>query len=550
VSRLPLILLTLLFVAVPPLPAGGQANPLHYAFDLQGPSGPVKLACFPCQGSAPIVFQDLSQDSPTALEPGSPVDYDPFTHSTSFTVTTSVKDPGWFVQNLAPITSHAQDPPQTLPLQYVVSAQAQHAFIDVTIVGILEPNQVGAQPVNRTLTITLWATGFPSITPQGSAPQLKLGPRERGDAWFRLQNNGLIPRAIDFTLASNSCNMGVGVPSTIVLGPDETQEVHFSVQAPSDQFWYQSQTCLVAITGHLQPRPDVVDPLHDQKSVQFIVLTKVNGFTWDPVLVFWTVVLLALAYLLVLFVRRRKERLEEEVLGKPQKPWLIPVEKVYLAHLKRRDARAWYVLRHHLMEEEYRSSLLWYKAYKAATKGDRKKERLILQQERAYARWTAKWEKAVAQPLAAADKFEAKLQRKLDRLAHKRLRKARRKWRKGNRSLRKAHAKQVAKAGKRHEAAARKAARKGLPPPPQPQVAAAIPPPEPVLVPIPLAEHRWSKKAARFRRRMERRQGNLEVAHEKADARYVAKLRRRVQRIGRKLDDPEFAKEHPLLSKS
>ena len=36
-------------------------------------------------------------------------------------------------------------------------------------------------------------------------------------------------------------------------------------------------------------------------------------------------VVLVVVLLLILFVLRRKSRIEEEILGKPQKPWLIPV---------------------------------------------------------------------------------------------------------------------------------------------------------------------------------------------------------------------------------
>ncbi len=73
---------------------------------------------------------------------------------------------------------------------------------------------------------------------------------------------------------------------------------------------------------------------------------------------------------------------------------------------------------------------------------------------------------------------------------------------------------------------------------------------EPVLQPLLLADHRWAKKAAGYRRRRVRQQGNLEVAFEKKEARYLAKLQRKVQRIARKLDDPDFVVEHPLLAKN
>ena len=64
------------------------------------------------------------------------------------------------------------------------------------------------------------------------------------------------------------------------------------------------------------------------------------------------------------------------------------------------------------------------------------------------------------------------------------------------------------------------------------------------------AGHKWAKKAGRFRARMVRRQGDLEVKFEKADARRLRKVRRKVAKLARRLDDPEFVKEHPLLQGS
>jgi hypothetical protein len=274
------------------------------------------------------------------------------------------------------------------------------------------------------------------------------------------------------------------------------------------------------------------------------VPVKITGTYFDPLAIFYVLLLICALIFLILFVRRRKERLEEEILGKPQKPWLIPVEQVYLRHLKKKDPRAWYVVRNYLMEDEYRSSLAWYKAYKKATKGDRSKERLVLAQEKTYARWKRGWEKDIAKPMLKADKLEAKLQKKLDRKARKKDRKALAKWRGEVKKLEAKHEKAVEKESALHTKLLARARKKGLPDPEPPVLASPELPPEPTPQAIPLSSHRWQKKADRFQRRMAKKQGNLEVQFEKADARKQAKLKRKVAKLSRDLGDAEFVAHH------
>ncbi len=117
-------------------------------------------------------------------------------------------------------------------------------------------------------------------------------------------------------------------------------------------------------------------------------------------------------------------------------------------------------------------------------------------------------------------------------------------------SLQKPESRASEKQLKKHTKAAAKARKKGLPEPAAPRAPALDNGQAPLLTPLLLADHKWNAKAQRFRRRRVREQGDLEVRFEKQDARYLAKVRRKVQRIARKMDDPDFVSEHPLLAKS
>jgi hypothetical protein len=359
-----------------------------------------------------------------------------------------------------------------------------------------------------------------------------------------LSNFGTFPRGFDIQLLENPCDYKVAPPASIVLpGRTFNHDIFFSVQGPDAQFdplGFNTQSCLATFSVAAQDNTGVTRTATISGKVA-------PGIELDPMLLFYALVLALLIFLLILFVRRRKERIEERLLGKPEKPWLIPVEQVYLRELKARDPRAWYIVRHYLMEEEYRSALAWFKSYKGATKGDRKKERVILKHEDKYEKWKADWAKRTAKPVKRADAYEAQLQGKLDRDARKGLKVQMGKHRKAVAKIRAAQSRLHTRAIEKWEKEAAKASKKGRPVPPQPVATAPALPPEPTPTAPRLADHRWAKKATRFRKRMVKKQGDLEVKFEKADARYLRKVRRKVTKIGRKIDDPSFVNEHPLL---
>ena len=65
-----------------------------------------------------------------------------------------------------------------------------------------------------------------------------------------------------------------------------------------------------------------------------------------------------LVVIALLWYWRRK--ISETIRKKPQKPWKIPEEQQHLAELKRTDKNA-YEQERIMMQDEYKSALLWYK---------------------------------------------------------------------------------------------------------------------------------------------------------------------------------------------
>lgn len=538
ISRCTLFLSFFFLSFAVPVAAQGPPSPPEvesplYAFSLEVPE-PQKTVEFGQNVPFPFVFRDFSRDG--SPDPTVPVPHlVPLSHYVTFTVTPLVVDDGWLAFTPTPRPSYAGDVIEDVVLMQSLPS-AVNPFFLVTLTATVQVK--GEDPYVYNATLVGYSPGVKAFNVL-SPPAVTLKPQGIANMPVKITNNGLLPRQFVMEQQSVTCDLNTAAPGSFVVPPKSTLVVMISVEAPAKKALYLGDQCSAQY---------LVSPEGSRGAgIAVTASVQVDGTYVDPQWVIWLIEILVVLLLLILFIVRRKARIEEELLGKPQKPWTIPVEALYLRVLRQKDERAWYVVRHHLMEEEYRSSLLWYKAYKKATKGNRKKEALVLGQEKKYERWRAKWEKAIGKPIKKADKLEAKLQRKLDRKARKADRKVARKVRKITKKMSAAHAKQVEKALEKWQKQSRKATKKGLEAPPRPVLPEPDYPDEPEPRSYVLAEHKWAKKAARFRARRVREQGNLEVKFEKADARHLAKLRRKVQRLARKLDDPDFIAEHPLL---
>ncbi|HUR62657.1 MAG TPA: hypothetical protein VM286_09880 [Candidatus Thermoplasmatota archaeon] len=508
-----------------------QALQSLYSFEMTVDPG-THIATLGTGGRAHITFVDKSRDSPQGLASGASGGV--LAHIVSFRVTPGLEEnKGWLPSSLGSIASYPGET-HTKDLIVQVFPQATNPYYLAHINATVQTTQDVFYLHADVLFFTKGIAGF-SVLPGPAIDNLR--PVQIQQASISIYNIAPLKRTFEMEVGDNPCNLAIGPPATTVIAGHSFQQIQFSIAGPNSRFNpLGDDLCVVGLKIHSQDNPGQV--------LAITVPVKVTGTYFDPMTVFYVVAVICLIILVILFLRRRKERLEEEILGKPQKPWLIPVEQVYLRHLKKKDPRAWYVVRNYLMEDEYRSSLAWYKAYKKATKGDRQKERLVLVQEKQYARWKRGWEKDIAAPMVKADKFEAKLQRKLDRKARKKDRKALAKWRGEVKKIEARHEKALDKESALHAKLLARARKKGLPEPEPPAMRAPELPPEPTPQAIPLSGHRWQKKADRIQRRMAKKQGNLEVQFEKADARKQAKLKRKVAKLSRDLHDAEFVAHH------
>ncbi len=525
--------LTLVLVALPGADAQAGQD-LLYEFDLIVPYGPHEV---PINGMVqiPVVLRDGSRDGTATVVPGDPAGLALFAHRVSWELSSEFEnDQGWVVQPMTGYPSFAGSERETM-LTVLAGPTTTNPYFKVNVTAII---QTDGGTHYRSAQVLFYTPGIAGFAVR-SAQSFDLGPREVGAAGLIVTNVGVFPRFFEAQVAENPCDLRVTPPPTTIIPGRQSGVMSFSIQGPEDSLLYLSENCSLRLTVIATDNPD--------REVGAIVSVVVNGWYVDPTWVFWTIGAIVAMVLLLLFVASRKARIEEELLGKPQKPWTIPVEKVYLERLKEEDPHAYYVVRHYLMEDEYRSALLWYHAFKRGTKNQRAKERMIVAQERSYERWRKREQRKADRPLRAADRYEAKLQKKLDRKVGRRHRKEKAKWDALVKKLNAAHAKKVEKAEAKWAAAAKKARKRGQPEPEKPDLGEPDLPDAPVLVSVPLEEHKWSRKADRFRARKDRKNQRLLAKFEKADARRLAKVRRKAQRAARKLDDPDFVDEHPLL---
>jgi phosphate/sulfate permease len=86
-----------------------------------------------------------------------------------------------------------------------------------------------------------------------------------------------------------------------------------------------------------------------------IFISPLAGMIAAPIIIF-----LIIIYILFFYNRNKKQR---ELFGKPDKPWNLSEERKYLKKLKEEDKEEYKKVRK-MMQDEYKSALLWYVSYR------------------------------------------------------------------------------------------------------------------------------------------------------------------------------------------
>jgi hypothetical protein len=157
----------------------------------------------------------------------------------------------------------------------------------------------------------------------------------------------------------------------IVLNPGETQAVHIEVLTPERFYDLGTPTKInVYVTSASDPTPRLIGSL--VVVTEGVYVSSLVGIILAPILI-----ILILLYIFVFYLRAKREK---ERYGKPEKPWKLPEEQAHLQELKRSDKKA-YNQEMLMMEDEYKSAMLYYQDYRQSLKAKPKEETLRTEEQ-------------------------------------------------------------------------------------------------------------------------------------------------------------------------
>lgn len=204
---------------------------------------------------------------------------------------------------------------------------------------------------------------------------------------IEVTNKGEYRDTYIFTIKGEMGTYGLADKQSLILDAGETTIVQLGVMTP--EVFYDIGT---------PRRIDIsISPLGDpSEKFQTSIVVITEGFYISPLISFvlGAIIILALiTYFLFFYLREKRER---ERYGKPEKPWKIPEERQHLKELKQDDKQA-YGKERMMMEDEYKSAMLWYKSYRDAMKR-KPKEKKPEQKEKPKKRFPSLLKKTKKQP--------------------------------------------------------------------------------------------------------------------------------------------------------
>ncbi|HVQ00229.1 MAG TPA: hypothetical protein VMT57_01815 [Candidatus Thermoplasmatota archaeon] len=157
----------------------------------------------------------------------------------------------------------------------------------------------------------------------------------------------------------NTSDLFVSTPQqSIVLNPDDSQAVQISVLTPERFYDLGTPTTInVYVTSTTDSNPRLIGSL--VVVTEGVYVSSLVGIILVPI-----IAIILLVFIFFFFVKSRRDR---GLYGKPDKPWNIPEEKAHLRELKKTDKKA-YDQERRMMEDEYKSALLYYQDYRQSLK--------------------------------------------------------------------------------------------------------------------------------------------------------------------------------------
>lgn len=208
-------------------------------------------------------------------------------------------------------------------------------------------------PIYLDIIVKLNRYHLAEIIPPSSPINMK--PDELRAIPIKIKNLGSHIDCFNFRIASKSdSELIISPPPAITLGPNEVGYTSIGVASPH-AFNDPGTARLINVEAY-----SIYDP---DESFNNTVTVITRGVYISEMITIYSAIFLTLVLIVVAFLFYRRKRFLAKKCKKPEKPWNISNEKKYLENLKEKDKKA-----HNealkMMEDEYRSALLWYKDYR------------------------------------------------------------------------------------------------------------------------------------------------------------------------------------------
>ncbi|MFA5102519.1 MAG: hypothetical protein WC525_05150 [Candidatus Thermoplasmatota archaeon] len=196
---------------------------------------------------------------------------------------------------------------------------------------------------------------FHSVNIKALPPE-KLLPNDVISIPVLVQNLGNYNDSISFRVKTkNNTRLQLTQNTTIALEPAQQGQVFVGIASP-DNFLDTGTLHSITLEAFSTDQPNITI------ATQNIILETQGLYISEENATYsFGVGLIILCVVLILWYWRRK--ISETFRKKPEKPWKLPEERQHLAELKRTDKNA-YEQERLMMQDEYKSAILWYKDQK------------------------------------------------------------------------------------------------------------------------------------------------------------------------------------------
>jgi len=252
---------------------------------------------------------------------------------------------------------------------YTISleARADDSAIDYSVVAGIKCTRIdtiGGEIGSSYIYVPIKASPTNYVKMYAVNTKKNAGPKSMVYFTFDITNEGYYKDVFQFDLEEENGLLALTNEQAVALNPGETRAITVGVLTP-EKFWDPGTPNKIDVQIY-----SIGDPT---RTLVGSLVVYTEGIYISPLVIIIAapiIIILAIIYLIFFY---RREKKEKEVFGKPQKPWTIPEERKHLEELKQKNKEQ-YEKERQMMEEEYKSAILWFKNYREAERQKGKKE--------------------------------------------------------------------------------------------------------------------------------------------------------------------------------